>query len=177
MAASLEICQDFDEETVAADKISSPWMVFEWYLVEGLIRSADATETVGTPGSQKAARAIDDGVPLSAKRYLKTPTVFGFHGVYRQLARTLGIEDGGRLGEAGFELLSVWAAEHGLTGFVGSGAGPGQDVRVKLRDAICDGLKRGSTDRSAGWSGWDFFREHLSPYGVSDLMEFLYHGE
>ena len=165
MAASLDICQDFDEETVAADGISAPWMVFEWYLVEGLTRSADATEIVGLPGSLKAARAVKDRVPLSAKRYLKTPTVFGFHGVYRQLARTLGIEDSGRLGESGLELLSVWAAEQGIEGFVGSGGGPGQDARSKLKDAVSDGLKRGSTDRSGGWFGWEFFRKHLSPYG------------
>lgn len=166
MAVSLGICQDLDEETVAADGISAPWMVFEWYLVEGLIRTADASETVGTPGSLKAARAIADGVPLSAKRYLKTATVFGFHGVYRQLARTLGIEDSGRLGEAGFELLRVWAAEQGLAGFVGSSGGPGQDVRTKLKNAVHDGLKRGSTDRSGGWSGWEFFGKHLAPYGI-----------
>lgn len=166
MAVSLEICQDFDEDTMASDGVSPPWMVFEWYFVEGLIRSANGEGTTGIPGSLKAARAIDDGVPLSAKRYLKTPTVFGFHGVYRQLARTLGIEDGGRLGEAGFELLNVWAAEQGLAGFVGSGGGPGLDVRNKLRDAVVDGLKNGGTARSGGWFGWDFFRSHLSPYGV-----------
>ena len=166
IAVSLEVCQDFDEETLSSDGISPPWMVFEWYFVEGLIRTSDGDGTLGIPGSLKAARAIDDGVPLSAKRYLKTPTVFGFHGVYRQLARTLGIEDGGRLGETGFDLLGTWAAEQGLAGFVGTGGGPGLDVRFKLRDAVCDGLKRGSTDRSSGWAGWDFFSKHLSPRGV-----------
>jgi hypothetical protein len=165
IAASLELCQDFDEETVAADGVSAPWMVFEWYLVEGLARSAHATEIVGMPGSLKAAGAIRDGVPLSAKRYLKTPTVFGFHGVYRQLARSLGIEEGGRLGEAGFELLGLWSAEQRLEGFVGSATGPGQDARSRLKDAITDGLKCGSTDRSGGWFGWEFFRKHLSLYG------------
>jgi hypothetical protein len=166
MAVSLEVCQDFDEEMLASDGISPPWMVFEWYFVEGLIRTSDGDGTVGIPGNLKAARAIDDGVPLSAKRYLKTATVFGFHGVYRQLARTLGIEDGGRLGETGFHLLSTWAVEQGLSGFVGTGGGPGLDARSKLRDAVSDGLKRGSTDRSNGWAGWEFFRKHLSPHGV-----------
>jgi len=166
MAVSLEICRDFDEETVATDGISAPWIIFEWYLVEGLVRSTDPKERLGVPGSLKAARAIDDGVPLSARRYLKTPTVFGFHGVYRQLARTLGIEDSGRLGETGFELLSIWAAEQGLEGFVGSGGGPGQAVRTQLKDAVRAGLELGSTARGGGWSGWEFFRNHLSPYGA-----------
>lgn len=166
MAVSLEICRDFDEETLAADGISAPWIVFEWYLVEGLVKLADASERLGLPGSLKAARARDDGVPLSAKRYLKTPTIFGFHGVYRQLARALGIEDSGRLGEAGFELLSVWAVEQGLAGFAGTGGGPGQAVRTQLEDAVRAGLESGATTRSGGWSGWEFFRKHLAPYGA-----------
>ena len=40
------------------------------------------------------------------------------------------------------------------------------DARSKLRDAVSDGLKRGSTDRSNGWAGWEFFTKHLSPHGV-----------
>jgi hypothetical protein len=166
MAVSLEICQDFDEETLAADGVSAPWIVFEWYLVEGLVRSTDASKRRGLPGSQKAARARDDGVPLSAKRYLKTPTIFGFHGVYRQLARTLGINDSGRLGEAGFELLRLWAVEQGLSGFAGTAGGPGQAIRTQLKEAVRAGLESGATARSGGWSGWEFFRKHLAPYGA-----------
>src|SRR5271166_2093668 len=44
MALSLEICRDFDEEMVATDGVSAPSIVFEWYLVEGLVRSTDASE-------------------------------------------------------------------------------------------------------------------------------------
>lgn len=164
MAVSLELCGSFDEDALAPDGVSEPWQVFEWYLVEGLVRSAPKAERAGLPGSLKADRAIADGVPLSAKRYLKTPTIFGFHGVYRQLARTLGVEDGGRLGELGFELAAVWAAEQGLAGFVGTGAGPGQSARAQLRDAVQAGLEKGATARSANWSGWEFFRRHLAPY-------------
>jgi hypothetical protein len=157
LAVSLEVCSSFDEETLAADGVSASWQVFEWYLVEGLVRIAESAERIGLPGSLKAARAIAAGVPLSAKRYLKTPSVFGFHGVYRQLARTLGIEDGGRLGETGFELLSIWANEQGLEGFVGSGGGAGQAVRAQLRDAVKAGLEKGGTARNPAWQGWRFF--------------------
>ncbi|MBI4833110.1 MAG: hypothetical protein HY801_16460 [Candidatus Lindowbacteria bacterium] len=166
MAVSLEICRDFDEDTLAADGVSAPWIVFEWYLVEGLVRSTDASERLGLPGSLKATRARDDGVPLSARRYLKT--IFGFHGVYRQLARTLGIEDNGRLDDNGFELLSVWAVEQGLAGFAGTGDGPGQAVRTQLEDAVRAGLESGTTKRSGGWSGWEFFRKHLAPYRAGE---------
>jgi hypothetical protein len=164
MAVSLEVCSGFDEETLAADGVSEPWQVFEWYSVEGLVRTGESGERVGLLSSLKAARAIADGVPLSAKRYLKTPTIFGFHGVYRQLARTLGVEEGGRLGEAGFELAAVWAKEQGLDAFVGSGAGPGQTLRAQLRAAVQSGLEKGTTARSVAWSGWEFFRRHLAPY-------------
>lgn len=175
MAASLEVCRDFDEDTLATDGVSAPWQVFEWYLVEGLVRSAEEGERVGLPGSQKAARAIADGVPLSAKRYLKTPAVFGFHGVYRQLARALGIEDAGRLGEVGFELLNVWAREQQLEGFAGSEIGPGQAVRIQLKEAVQAGLEKGATARNAGWAGWTFFRKHLAPdtAGTKEA-EFIY---
>lgn len=164
LAVSLEVCRSFDEETLAADGVSEPGQVFEWYLVEGLVRTAESAERIGLPGSLKAARAIADGVPLSAKRYLKTPGIFGFHGVYRQLARTLGMEDGGRLGETGFELLTIWAKEQGLEGFVGSGSGPGQTIRTQLREAVKSGLEKGATARGTTWSGWNFFSQHLAPY-------------
>lgn len=166
LAVSLEVCWGFDEETLASDGVSEPWQVFEWYLVEGLVRTAESGERVGLPGSQKATKAITDGVPLSAKRYLKSPTVFGFHGVYRQLARALGIEADGRLGEAGFDLLNIWAKEQGLEGFAGTGDGEGLAVRNQLREAVQAGLEKGATARSGSWSGWGFFRDHLAPYAA-----------
>ena len=166
MAVSLAVCGDpsFEDEAVAVDGVSEPWMVLEWYLVEGIARGAERDETLGLPGSQKAASAIADGVPLSATRYLKSPAIFGFHGIYRLLARTLGIEQGGRLGEVGFELLDTWAKEQGLEGFVGTATGPGQVARQQLVDAVHVGLERGATARSRGWSGWNFFRQHLGIY-------------
>jgi hypothetical protein len=166
MSVSLAVCGDpsFEDEAVAVDGVSEPWLVFEWYLVEGIARGAERGETLGLPGSQKAASAIADGVPLSATRYLKSPAIFGFHGIYRLLARTLGIEQGGRLGEAGFELLNTWAKEQGLEGFVGTATGAGQDARQQLVEAVQVGLERGATARSRGWSGWNFFRQHLGIY-------------
>ena len=127
------------------------------------MREAEEGERVGLQGSLKAARDSADGGPLSAKRYLKTPDVFGFQGVYRQLARALGVEDSGRLGETGFDLLNVWAREQQLEGFAGSESGPGKVARVKLKDAVQAGLEKGATARGKDWAGWDFFRKHLAP--------------
>jgi|GEM_PF-396732 len=185
IAVSLKVCEEFEDE-IAVDGVSEPWQVFEWYLVEGIVRtsrvaseaSADGGETNsevirdelpttrGVPGSLKARKALDANATLSAKRYLRTPTVFGFHGVYRVLARTLGIEDGdsGRLGTAGSNLLRVWSEERGLAGFAGSTDGPGKTVLPDLRRAVADGLRAKATDRGNGWFGWQFFREHLDLY-------------
>ena len=169
MAVSMAVCQDFPEDTVARDGTSEPWLVFEWHLVEGLVRATaaeDAKMLVGLPGSQKAARAIGETMPLSAKRYLKTPSVFGFHGIYRLLARTLGIERQGRLWEQGAQLLRVWSEEQRLPGFFSSSGDTGREWRRRMTSAVKDGLEAGRVDRPSGWNGWSFFRDHLSVYGA-----------
>lgn len=177
IAVSAAICQDFDEDVVAKDGTSEPWLIFEWLLAEGLVRRAeDSSELVGLPGSQKVRHAVfRDQVPLSAKRYLKTPSVFGFHGVYRLLARTLGIERNGRLWEQGHELLRVWSEEQGLPGFIGTAGGEGAQWRRTLRDAVEEGLTKGCIDQSPYWKGWDFFCDHLSVYGVGRREAALIH--
>lgn len=164
MAVSLAVCERFDDERIATDEVSEPWQVFEWYVVEGLVRILGGTGRLSRlPGTEKAAAAIRDGVPLSATRYLKSPRVFGFHGIYRTLATEVGIQFVDRLGEAGYELLTVWSEEQGLRGFYGSQRGPGTDLRQQLESAIEDGLQKACTCRSPGWSGWTFLAEHLSP--------------
>lgn len=74
LAVSLDLCSEFEEEVVATDGASEPWLVLEWHVVEGIVRSSESGETVGLPGSLKTARAIADRVPLSGPRYLKTPS-------------------------------------------------------------------------------------------------------
>ena len=164
MAVSFAVCKDFDEERVAKDGVSEPWQVFEWYVVEGLVRVLGTSGRLSrVPGTDKATVAIRDGVPLSASRYLKTPRVFGFHGVYRTLARELRVETLDRLGETGYEILSTWAEEQELQGFYDSTKGPGYPWRRSLVDAVEEGMSKGHTCRSAGWEGWRFLAEHLAP--------------
>lgn len=165
-AVSLSLCGELGDDIVACDGVTEPWIVFEWHVVHGLVwtRGRNPKDIRGLAGREKAARAIADGVPLSAKRYLKTPSIFGFHGIYRLLARTLGIEQGGQLGEHGYELLSVWAKEQGLDGFVGTGGGPGRNLRIQIGDALRGGLEKGAVARTNGWAGWKFFSDHLAPY-------------
>ncbi|MDP1559974.1 MAG: hypothetical protein Q8M16_01085 [Pirellulaceae bacterium] len=169
IAVSLSLCSEFDEDAVAADGVSEPWQVFEWYLVEGLVRSTEDRKSLsGLPGQEKASRAKHDGVPLSEKRYLKSPTVFGFHGVYRALARDLEVERAARLGEVGHKLLTTWEQEQGLTGFAGTAEGEGKHIRKQLLDAVRDGLHAGAVDRKPGWPGWKFFSDHLGIYEAGD---------
>ena len=163
IAVSHAICQDFAEETVAQDGVSEPWQVFEWYVVEGLVRSAGTTFEANVPGSQKTRKALSQNLPLCASRYLKTPTIFGFHGVYRLLARTLRVEQSDHLADFGFELLDAWQKEQGLHGFYGTIEGPGKSHRIGLVEAVRDGLKAGATNRSGAWFGWQFFFKHLEP--------------
>ncbi len=169
MAVSLWVCETFEPEQLAADEVSEAWQVFEWYTVEGLVRAFrnESDEYAGTPGTLKAIAALKDKVPLCADRYLKTPNVFGYHGVYRILARDLRIDTGARLGDFGYDLVSVWAEEQGLRGFV-SGGGTGSKVLKSLRDAVADGLKRGSVARTGGWTEWAFFPDHLAPGRMGD---------
>lgn len=165
IAVSFSLASEFDEELVASDGYTEPWQVFEWYLVEGLVRSTTDTKLLrGLPGQDKVRRAMADGVALSAKRYLKTPTVFGFHGVYRVLARDVEVERAYRLGETGYALITTWEKEQGLEGFCGSGEGPGRAKRRMILDAIKDGLHKATVARSGQWAGWQFFGEHLGIY-------------
>ncbi|TWU54901.1 hypothetical protein Poly51_36230 [Rubripirellula tenax] len=164
IAASLSLCSVFDEDTVADDGVSEPWQVFEWYVVEGLARATNDPKLLrGLPGRDKADKARADGVPLSERRYLKGARTFGFHGIYRALAKEIGIETSGRLGDAGYEVLLAWETEQGLQGFLGNGDGPGRSHRQRLIDGITDGLKHGATARKT-WGG--FFAEHFGIYGA-----------
>lgn len=165
MAVGAVVCSDFEEGMVAADGVSEPWQVFEWYVVEGLVRSfGESKDIKGLPGRDKAKAAIRDGVPLQASRYLKAPTVFGFHGVYRVLAEELDIINDGRLGATGYQLVSAWEKEHRLDGFYNKQGGDGKDVRQQLYAAVKDGMDKGAVARSLGWNGWNIFKEYLAPY-------------
>ena len=165
IAVSLSLCADLGEEAIGRDGLTEPWLVFEWYVVQGLVLMAGrrSIDLRGLPGRLKAEQALRDNVPLSPKRYLKTPATAGFHGVYGVLAEALGIERDGLLGEQGYELLSLWSKEQGLAGFVGTGNRQGKQLRERLRKALKDGLDKCAVARTKGWADWRFFADHLAP--------------
>lgn len=66
-AVSLWICEGYSPDTTARDGITPPWLVFEWYVVEGLVRSrgTNGEDIAGLPGRNKATAAWKDRVPLA----------------------------------------------------------------------------------------------------------------
>lgn len=164
------VCEPFRDQ-FASDEVSPSNQVFEWYVVESHVRMAKAlgSDIRALPGSEKARSSLAAGLPLSADRYLKTPSVFGFHGIYKRLARGVGIVDEELyLGEEGYQLLMAWEQDRGLDGFVDltlkTGSGP--DVRARLQDAVRQGLESASTARGGGWQGWRELAESLRLDGI-----------
>ena len=165
MAVSAAVYEGL-EERLASDGVTPPSIVFEWLLVMGFAGAAERADVRHTPGIAKARTARDEKVAMCARAYLRIPSVFGFHGVYKPLARHLGIvDDDLRLAENGHELLNVWEREQKLAGFIARGkdAESGRGLRDKLNRTLERALKEGAIDRSSAWQGWSFFGDHLLP--------------
>lgn len=162
MAVGALITQPYGDDVVAKDGISAPWMVYEWHAVEGFVRTK-RDELKGLPGVQKAKDAIARKVPLCARNYLKTATVFGFHGVYRGLAENVDVFRNGSLGEFGYRLLAVWEKEQNLPGFLSGRDGSGAKERNRIEAAVRDAMEAKAVIRNSGWNGWNFFGEKLFP--------------
>src|SRR5688572_27143563 len=90
MAVGSVVTENLDDDQRVRD--ASPYLVWEWLLVEALIRQmADDEGVWGVPGTLVAKRALSQHGYLDARSYLKTPRIFGFHGVYKRLAIHLGL--------------------------------------------------------------------------------------
>ncbi len=147
LAVGAFICAEYGPDTVAADDVTPPYLVFEWWIVEAFVRaSALLTDKRQIPGFRKVETARVAGRPIDAPAYLKTASVFGFTGILRRLARrTQVITEHGMLDEAGHRLVDLWAAEQGLEGFYRGRTGPGAALRADLSKAVADGLRDGRT--------------------------------
>lgn len=108
-----------DLEWNADDSECEPWLVWEWLVVEALLRSPTIAPGLrGVPGTLVTKRAIGAHQYLDERSYLKTPRIFGFHGVYKRLAIHLGLVDVHMNPLASAEeLVQAWARDQGwLTG-------------------------------------------------------------
>lgn len=96
----------------------SPHLVWEWLVVESLVRSmSDDPAVWGVPGTLVTRRALAQYDHLDARGYLRTPRIFGFHGVYKRLAVHLGLADIHLAPGPNTEpLVDAWARGLGYTG-------------------------------------------------------------
>jgi hypothetical protein len=166
IAVAALVCEELLDE-IAADQRTPAWLVFEWHVIEGFMRAQHAegaSPIRDIPGRDKVSTAIRFGKRLGADSYLKTPTVFGFTGIYRRLARGLEIvNDDMLLDEGGYELLRVWESEQHLEGFQTGTQGPGADLRDSLRRAVIDAMRKGYVARQPSWHRWPMLFAHLRP--------------
>lgn len=145
MAVGSVACETLADEK-PGDDISTPAICFEWVLIEALVRRLSPQEMpTGVPGSQKARAVVNRRERLSAATYLKSPTVFGFNGVYKPFAIdacvvSSELEPGPRCAE----LTRTWESEHGFDGFTDAVSGTrGGGLRAQIRDQVRDALRNG----------------------------------
>jgi hypothetical protein len=166
IAVTATIVEPLDDR-LAVDGTTPSWLALEWYYVEAMAGATEGADGAlrRVPGIDKARRARHDGVPMNARRYLKTPKAFGFHGVYKRLARHLDLVDNElRLGDRGYALVGTWAREQGIPEFLDSEREDGAaKVRRVLREAVEAALASGQTERPRDWRGAEFFVTHLVP--------------
>lgn len=147
IALGAVVCADWDDEEIAKDGVSPPWMVFEWHVAESLVRCAEKLrDKQRIPGRLKIETALRQKRPISATSYLKTASIFGFTGIYKRLAIALGVvTDDLRRDEAGYELVAAWERDKGMSGFEDGREGEGARLREKLKRAVDQGLQLGRT--------------------------------
>ena len=91
------------------------FLVWEWLVVEAFIRElGDDPGMWGVPGTLVTRQALAQYGYLDHRSYLKTPRIFGFHGVYKRLAIRGGLVDVhmGSCGD-GERLVDAWARDAG----------------------------------------------------------------
>ena len=157
------VCKDYEVDAVASDGVTPAWMVFEWFVIEAFARLNDDVRGHQIPGLLKAQSCMKAQRRLSAAFYLKTPKVFGFHGIFRRLATQAKIlTDDLRLDDGGWEILRAWEREQGLTGLIDGSSGKGHLLVRDLRDAVDKGMTEGSTvSRPAAF--WEILANALHP--------------
>lgn len=97
---------------------ASPYLVWEWLLVEALVRDIENGHLIwGVPGTEVTRKALSQYGYVDARSYLKTPRVFGFHGVYKRLAFHFKLVDIHLSpGSQAERLADAWARDQGFGG-------------------------------------------------------------
>ena len=131
-------------QELGAQKGLPAWLVYEWLVVQSLVKQFNGTtELQGIPGRDKVLETLRRGEPVCASNYLKTPSVFGFHGIYRVFGVKVGLFDAdGNPLERGRRVLHAWQQDQQMAGFLNS-QGAGRDMRRAIEKALRNGLESG----------------------------------
>jgi hypothetical protein len=153
MAVGALVTEGLENDPTQRD--ASPYLVWEWFVVQAIVRELNGErELKGVAGRHISRRAIDQHGYLDARSYLKTPRIFGFHGVYKRLAVHLGLVDV-HLGPGSNaeKLADAWARGQDLAGL--SAAKP---LFTRWQVAVRKGLYEKPPRAKPGWNS-DTWRE------------------
>lgn len=152
MAVGALAVQDLWDEPPSDGK-TTPAIAFEWLVIEAFVRRIPPNPIPpGIPGTQKARAVTSKGQRLSAPTYLKSPSVFGFNGIYKPFAVDAGAVSGELLPAArSIELVQAWEQEQGLEGFAAAISGTaGGRVRGQIATAVRTALRTGRCSEGVG---------------------------
>lgn len=160
MAVGAIVTEGMEDDPQLRD--ASPYLVWEWLVVEALIRSMGGDSSIwGVPGTLVARRALDQHGYVDARSYLKTPRIFGFHGVYKRLAAHLRLVDVHlRPGPNAEGLVDAWARGMDLGGFNGA-----KLIFSRWSSAIRRSLSEKPPRTKSGWGseGWEELAQAFAP--------------
>jgi hypothetical protein len=166
IAATSVVTQDL-AEIPPADTVTTPYIAVEWHVIEafGRERRLPREAVAGVPGILKARSVVARGGHLDALAYLKGPKVFGFHGIYKRLARGVGIvDDELLLAERGDQLVRAWEFDRGMPGFADRRPGsPGGHLARRLARAALQALLQGHVVEPHGSHLWVRLVRNLRP--------------
>jgi hypothetical protein len=136
-------------ESDPGQRDASPYLVWEWLVVEAVMRTLGDDRSVwGVPGTLVARRALDQHGYLDARSYLKTPRIFGFNGVYKRLAIHLGLVDVHLAAGPNAEgLVDAWARGLDL-----GGPKDAKPLLLRWSEALRRSLGEKPPRTKAGWS-------------------------
>jgi len=146
------------------------YLAFEWHVVEAFVRCRPSSGTDAVPGILKArTRLRDRRRHLDAASYLEIPKVFGFHGVYKRLAKDLSIVDNDLvLLAAGDKLLETWEREQDLDGFAQKRPGtPGGKLAAVIASEVRRTLEKGVVQLGPTSRWWGIISAAVAPGDAS----------